>query len=133
MAYDLKLLYSLSYIYQLCYAAISHCNTPITFHRTTQKSKDYSHHRVNGILQTVAKPFGHFEVSKKCFDRCSYICNIYEAIHVQTFVLQNLTNCTSVKYHFKCLGFWTCLNVNEIRIWNFFFFVRLVSGAFRDV
>lgn len=86
MAYDLELLYSLSFIYQLCYAAISCCNTPITFLGTTQISKDYSHRRVNGIFQAVAKPFSHFEVSK-CFDCCLFICNMYEAIHVQTFVL----------------------------------------------
>lgn len=44
-------------------------------------------------------------------------------IHVQYIhVLQKLTSRHSVKYHFKCLGFWTTLNVNKIRIWHFFFF-----------
>lgn len=123
MAHDLKLLYSLSYIYQLCYATISHFNTPIIFHGTSQISKDYSHHRINGIFQAVAKPFSHFEVYKKWFVHCLYICDIYEAIHVQTFVLQNLTNCNSVKYYFKSLSFWTCLNINKIRICLFFSFV----------
>lgn len=82
MAYDLKLLVFFSYIYQLSYVAISLCKVPITFHGTTQTSKYYSHYRINGIFQDVAKPFSHFVFSKKCFDCCSYICNIYEAIHV---------------------------------------------------
>lgn len=60
-----------------------------------------------------------------------HICNIYEAIHVQTFVLHNLTNCSSVKYYFKCLGFWTYLNVNKIRIWHFFCMIGTCS--FREV
>lgn len=53
MAYDLKLLYSLLHIYQLRYAAISLCNTPIAIHGTIKWARIFHIIELMGILKSL--------------------------------------------------------------------------------
>lgn len=103
MANDLKLLYSLLHIYQLYYAAISLCNTPITFHGTIKRARIFHIIELMGILKCLQNLSAILKFLRSLFTAVC-IFAIYMN-HAQTVSLQELTNCTSVRYHFKCLSF----------------------------
>lgn len=94
MANDLKLLYSLLHIYQLCYADISLCSTPITFHGTIKRARIFHIIELMGVLKCLQNLSAILKFLRSLLTAVC-IFAIYTN-HTQTVLLQDMTNCIGI-------------------------------------